>query len=300
MNAVIAIMSANNIIAERNTQAQRETFIKHLFDSKRLHNYDVVFYTGGNSVQDVSELSEHVYLLKCVAEDDIRHTFEKTCEAYEYILSHFDADMMIRCNISCYLNVDLIDAVLESAYNGNYIVANRFNLIINVGDFLNKPYPRGDFYMLRMDWVKSALPYKDTLFDYNKFNIDCVDDTKFGMCLMNADYDTYKKSMRFCAYGFLPYDDAENMQPIFLDARVKTIPRDAKCSGYSWTDEKVREGDVKKMQLLYERFKSLSTDTYTNKNARIESCFLRDSDITDMVGCRCFRTTFADVRKSLN
>lgn len=300
MKVVIAIMSANNVIAERNTHAQRETFIKHLFDNNRLHEYEVVFYTGGNTVQELSELSEHVYLLKCVTEDDIRHTFEKTCEAYEYIISHFESDMFIRCNISCYLNVDLIDAVLDSAYKGNYIIANRFNLVINAGDFLNKPYPRGDFYMLRTEWIKSALPYKDTLFDYNKFNIDRADDTQFGMCLMNADYDTYKNAIRFCAYGFLPYDNIDNMHPLFLDARVKTLPSDAKYSGYSWTDENIREGDVKKMYLLYGRFKSLTTETYANKNARIESCLLRDSDITDVVGCSFFRTTFEDIRKSLN
>lgn len=289
MNINIVILSANNEIAARNTEAQRETFIKRLFSYERKHNYRVFFYEGDNSEIEEVKLSENVYDIKCTSNDDIKHTFEKTCEAYDYIIKHYQSDLIVRANISCYINIDLLDNIAQEIYDNGYIIANRVNTIFNAGKFMNYLYPRGDFYIVRTDLVEKALQNMDGLFDENSFEVDPVDDTKFGVCLWNADKAKYDSRLHCCRYAFVPHEDFSSVTVNTLSIRLKTLRQGAEYSGYSWDDNDVRKKDVEKMYALYNAFNAFNPEYFKKK--QLSDTLLKDSEVENVLYTKIYKTT---------
>lgn len=279
MDINIVIMSANNEIAIQNTEGQRNTFIKGLFETERRHNYKVFFYSGGAEKKtEECKLAENIYEIKCISKDDVYHTFEKTCEAYDYILNHYHSDMTVRANISCYINIDLLDYIIQDIYDSEYIIANRINTIITIGNFMNKLYPRGDFYILKTSMIEKSLQYKDSIFEMHNLEIDSVDDTKFGMCLAKG-VDSYVDKLHCCKYGFVPFSDFSSVNANVLDVRVKTCNPEAGASGYSWNDNDFRVHDIEKMNVLHKAFSGITSKFYMENKYTLNDILIDDSEV---------------------
>lgn len=296
MKINIVILSANNEIAVRNTEAQRNTFIKHIFEQKRKNDYKVFFYEGDNSEIEEVKLSENVYDIKCASNDDIKHTFEKTCEAYDYIIKHYPSDLIVRANISCYINIDLLDNIAQEIYDNGYIIANRVNTILNAGKFMNYLYPRGDFYIVRTDLVEKALQNMEGLFDENNFEVDSVDDTKFGVCLWNADKEKYVNRLHCCKYKLMVYEGIESFSKNTLSFRLKTINKNEHYTGYSWNDIEARKYDSEKMHKLYNLLNKYHFNSEYYKNTKLEDVIIPDNDIDYVYLAQIYQNTLSNAK----
>lgn len=296
MKINIVILSANNEIAARNTEAQRNTFIKHIFEQKRKNDYKVFFYEGDNSKIEEIELSENVYDIKCASKDDIKHTFEKTCEAYDYITKHYSCDLIVRANISCYINVDLLDNIAQEIYDNGYIIANRVNTILNAGKFINYLYPRGDFYIVRTDLVEKALQNMDGLFDENSFEVDPVDDIKFGICLWNVDKNKFVNRLHCCKYALMVYENLEPFSENTLSFRLKSINKNEHYTGYSWNDTEARKYDSEKMYKLYNLLNKNHFNSEYYKNTKLEDVIIPDNEIDYVYTAQIFQNTLSEAK----
>lgn len=295
MNINIIILSANNEIAIRNTQKQRETFVKHLYAHDRIHNYKVFFYEGGYSQLEEQELSKNVYNIKCTSKDDIVHTFDKTYEAYDYIIEHHPCDMIVRANISCYINVDLLDNILQEIYDREYIVANRVITVLNIGDYTNFLCPRGDFYVIRTELIKNALTHKDTLPKEENFAINPVDDTKMGVLLNYGDNKKYVNSLHCCKYGFVPFDNYSSVSSKVLNVRVKTLKNGAIYSGYSWEDIEYRRHDTDKMDKLYNAYNGI-WDSYYKESVKLDDILVDDEKVEDIICVNAYLVNLKQIK----
>ncbi len=261
MKIVIAILSANNIIAERNTEAQLNTFAKGIFEKQRNNEYRVYFYRAikENETPGIykKDANAPIYDVLTDTGDDIYATYEKTADAYNMILSDWDFDIMIRCNISCYLNIGLLDVVLREDYDENLIVANSINTIITFGKFTNNLYPRGDFYIIRKDLMARALKNSDRVYGKRAVYLDHIDDVLFGVNLIDALGDDYYENLKTCLYEYIPYEIPDKLNLLSLNWRLKTIPKGVRYSGYNWEDEETRRDDVEKFYNLHEHIKKI-------------------------------------------
>lgn len=264
MKIAILILSANTEICDRNKNAIVDTYVNQLFSKEREHEYNVFFYSGDAVDEYINH--DHDNKFSCIsltAKDDIYNTFEKTIDAFKAVYEYNDYDYIIRCNISAFINVELLDAVMSSATKG-FIYCNAINTVITNIEYLNDIYPRGDFYIIGRDDVKGVIE-KSSVF-YGKYNdfvgLDHVDDVLVGMSYILYKGDSYYDYIKSLIYNYIPCTmeqgfDINSISPYAICSRVKTLPPDVSYSGYSWEDNVYRLDDVKKMHTLSEYTKGL-------------------------------------------
>lgn len=142
------IMSAAVEPAVRNTDAILRYIADDCADMARrgelAHEYVFYPYVSDGGKSGVYPIMGHDNCFRLVtsAPDDIYGTFEKTVEAYRTMPKDFD--FVVRINISCYINIRMLDSIIGSA-NPDFIYCNAVNTVISSYKYSNLIYPRGDF-----------------------------------------------------------------------------------------------------------------------------------------------------------
>lgn len=305
MKVAIAIMSSNHTVSKRNTECQVETFIENLFAKKRNNEYKVFFYRGKSENEKVGVFNRGKYYeIVCCANDSILGTFEKTYEAYLEIMGAYDFDVLVRCNISCYLNVNLLDCVLTDDMDKDLVLCNSINTVFDCGGtYMNQLYPRGDFYIIGRDNLNGALNYAPDFINGTAENhtLTHVDDVLFGMCLYEHKKGRHAyDNLHTVLYGYHPQEEIvggkENINPFCLSYRVKTVPPGVTHSGYGWEDNVWRNCDLHKMKFLHDFLKDVKY-----KDIKISKLIIPDKFAKQCIlnGCRYDPISVEDIKKNL-
>ena len=274
MKVAIEILSTNIEPSTSNIQGIKDTYItlaNELSKNNKLkHEYDFYFYYGGYSVSTLGTAAvvekdneySNCYKIKIGLEETIYNTFEKGIWALKYVNGY---DWYIRTNISCYINIPLLDEVL-SQFDEDVVYCNAINSFINDERYFNDLYPRGDMMIFSNKTKNGILSVSDKYIrcdvaKKNRLNIPHVDDCMFGLCFIDYFGDEYYNHLRALAYNYLP-DASETIDRdisfSYIGNRVKTIPPGVTYSGYSWEDNKYRRYDIKKMEYLNKNIKRFS------------------------------------------
>lgn len=281
MKVAVLIMSTNSEPSLRNVQAMKDTFIKfsNEFSYMFRHEYDFYTYYYDESLEheqiemDNDPDYPNYHIIRIGGQETVYRTFEKTFIAYSYLLRE---DMpvyerFVRLNISAYLNLALLDTVIEDI-DEDGIYANALNTFLN-GDFpyLNHLYARGDFYITSRKVVKGMLAYGGQLM-YNdialrdRVAVTHVDDTLFGYAYMAfMGENEYYKHLYAIRYNFVPLATEsptkiiEQLNDYAISTRVKTTPAGS-VSGYSWDDNEFRLYDPIKIEIIHNYYKSKKYD----------------------------------------
>ena len=119
MKVAIEILSTQAEPSTTNIRAMKNTMVSLVneYSDRLINQYDFFFYYGGYSAstlgvavnKEQDETYSNCWNLKISTEESIYTTFEKGVWALKYISGY---DWYIRINISCYLNILLLDKVL--------------------------------------------------------------------------------------------------------------------------------------------------------------------------------------------
>jgi len=260
----IMVMAANAEPSTRNLEAIGDTLIKYYNDNKDRfkHEYDFYFYWCEPLIDEEVEMEDsdvyqNLKLIKVKEEESVYRTFEKTIKAFDLIEKN-KYDWYVRMNISMWLNIDLLDAVIDQ-FNHNCIYGNALNSFVNLNSsYVDDLYVRGDLMIFdstaMTGMLSQALKYMYS--DINmkvRDGIDHVDDCLLGACFIDYAGANYYENLYMLSYTYLPdFNVDENLKPrmYHIGTRVKTVPPNETYSGYSWDDNEWRKKDVEKMHKL--------------------------------------------------
>lgn len=278
MNVAILILSTKAEPSARNTAAIKNTMVKQTNEETFKHHYDFFEYYYDKEIQDSEDCVlgceqdkqyPNYYYIRISGQESVFHTFEKTYAAYDYLLKNEDKykkyDVFIRINISCYLNMKLLDAVLN-LMDKDTVYSNALNTVENYGTpYFNKLYARGDFYIMfrnnllgTMREAKQFL-YCDRDLSFARPNLVHLDDVLFGCAfILYAGINEYFKHLQMIKYNFLPMTSASSqidmlragINKFAIASRIKTVPS-GMPSGYSWDDNEWRKHDPLKIEFVH-------------------------------------------------
>ena len=263
MKIAIEILSTREEPSTTNIQAMKDTFVSLSNTIKLENTYDFYFYYGGYSLNEIEndfvvekdDMYENCYSIKIPIEESIYNTFEKTIPVFEKITGY---DWYIRINISCYLNILLLDKILMQL-DKNTVYCNAINSYINDERYFNNIYPRGDMIIFSDETRKGIVEHSKKYIRCDialedRISIPHVDDCLIGLCLIDYFGKTYYEHLQMLEYNFLPEPNETfnivNFNKDTLASRVKTLPPGIGYSGYSWKNNDYRKFDAKKMKFI--------------------------------------------------
>ena len=272
MKIAVLIMSTNRQPSLRNVEAFENTVIKYYNDNKDKfkHDYDFyVYYSDDKERKDQSYYGEitrkenGVYNVCINERESVYRTFEKTYYMFK-ILNESYYDIFVRINISLWMNLNLLDSVVDQ-FKSDCVYCNAINSHINGNsEYINDIYPRGDMMIIGRDVFKGIIDngekylYCDTDLK-NRINVDHMDDCLVGVCMIDTYGKDYYKHIIPLKYVFVPrksiYSTPNIMDEYSIGFRVKSTPV-GMVSGYSWDDNEYRLNDSKKMIELQNYFNS--------------------------------------------
>lgn len=274
-----------------NIQAMKDTFIKKVQQESFKHTYDFIVYTGkldynenlSKEKTDVSILeidsgheNGNVYKIECNQPESIYKTYEKTIDTL-HTINHSDFfsdilyDWYIRINISAWLNIKLIDELINQL-DQNIVYCNAINSIISDEKYLNDLYPRGDFLLFSRIVCTGILQNAYLFYECDKvledrIEVTHVDDCLIGLSLIEYFGKDYYKHLKMLIYNYLPQNyktkEKTEIKRNAVCSRVKTVPPGERNSGYSWKDNEWRRYDKEKMIQLNNIYKNVD---YSNVN----------------------------------
>lgn len=295
MRVAVLIMSTNMQPSLRNVEAFEDTVVKHYNDNKEKFKNDYDFYVYYSNNEDRrSYTMKHGYApeikLKdngvyefCIAEkESVYRTFEKTYYMFD-ALNKNRYDLFIRINISLWLNLDLLDSVIDQ-FEDDCVYCNAINSHVNItSPYINDIYPRGDMYIFGKKTMEGIIEHgKKYLYcDQDlktRIGVDHVDDCLMGVCMIDTYGKEYYKHLVQLRYVFIPRYSIHSIGGI-IDAysigfRVKTTPEGMQ-SGYSWDDNEYRLKDADKMRELQKYFDEKNIDYCGTK---LDSLFTDESN----------------------
>lgn len=276
MRIAVLIMSGNQEPSLRNVETLKETMVKNSSNMDLKNSYDFFTYSYKDSDEPVDTVLDctkderypNCYDIHISGVESVYHTYEKTYTTYEYLLNNEDKygryDWFVRINISCYVNLKLMDLVIKDMKKDT-IYANALNSYVDLTfEYCNYFYPRGDFYIVSHETMEEIMPVgKDLMYCdqrlKNRPAVPHVDDTLFGYAFILAAGKKFYKRLQMIYYNFIPMisDNPEvlrtmvagNFSKKAISSRVKSVP-DGQMSGYSWNDNKYRLYDPEKMKIL--------------------------------------------------
>ena len=271
----IMVMAADAEPSTRNLQAIKDTIVKYQNEHKDelQHQYDFYFYWSDDSTKtgykiNKSKEYDNLYNIIVKEEESIYRTYEKTIRAFDVVTKQCDYDWFVRMNISMFLNIRLLDAVINQFKHG-CIYGNALNSIVNLNcAYCDDLYVRGDLMIFDKSVMDGISQYA-LKFMYNDINmkvrdgIDHVDDCLLGCCFIDYAGKEYYKNLYMLSYTYLPdYEISDNIKPddYHIGTRVKTVPPTETYSGYSWDDNEYRKMDVEKMKKLNEYIENNPVD----------------------------------------
>lgn len=284
MKIVIEILCTTAEPSARNVAAIKETYItlcNELQQNKSLiHKYDFYFYYADpdsscdNKVIPDKKYS-NCYNIPIHCKESIYNTYEKGIIALQQTDGY---DWYIRTNISSYLNIRVLDILMEQ-FDENIIYGNALNTYIDSEKYCNDIYVRGDLMIFSAKVKNGILDVSEKYMNYNELpvkiaSVPHVDDCMFGLCVMDYFGGEYYNHLKMMKYNYIPEPNHIITKSIFykcIGNRVKTIPPNISYSGYSWDDNEYRKFDVDKMYFLNNLYKQfnytdiLLSDIITNQ-----------------------------------
>jgi hypothetical protein len=289
MKVAILIMSGNQEPSLRNVETLKETMVKNSVNWNLINNYNFFAYSYKESAEPEDTVLDCIkderypncYDIHISGTETVYRTYEKTYDTYKYLLDNEDKygkyDWFVRINISCYVNMKLLDIVLKDMKKDT-IYANALNSYVDYNfQYCNYFYPRGDFYIVSHEnleeimKVGEKLMYCDTWLK-NRPALPHVDDTLFGYAFILAVGKDCFKRLQMIQYNFLPMtsDNAKELKDSVIGnfnkkaiaSRVKSVPP-GNVSGYSWDDNKFRLYDPMKMKIVDELVSEIKYESVT-------------------------------------
>ena len=204
MRICVLCMSCNQEIFEYQEMVARNTWIKHLKEE----NIDVFIYKSGNN----KIIDDIIY---CDCEDDLKHTFEKTIIALNYIKDKYD--YIVRTNLTTYINSKMLICYCEHMNNNNIDIA--------CGDIcrLNNNYIyRGNSFIMTNEVLQYIInnDYNNEKFLHDDFAIsEILFNSKFNVDVCSLRY--YKDTNRKHHIYYLNEINKENLEGIvFISYRI--------------------------------------------------------------------------------
>lgn len=261
------VMAANSQPSTRNLDAIQNTIVRYYNENKEKfkHQYDFFFYwsTGDNNGEHKitkSKNFDNLFYIEIAEIESVYRTYEKTIAAFDMVEKHDSYDWFVRMNISMFLNMDLLDAVIGT-FKENSMYGNALNSIVNLNcAYCDDLYVRGDLMIFDKN-VMEGISRNALRFMYSDLNmkvrdgVDHVDDCLIGCCFINYMGPEYYKHLYMLSYTYLPNHDIPNNLKVnryHIGTRVKTVPPTETYSGYSWDDNEYRKVDCDKMYKLME------------------------------------------------
>lgn len=265
MKVAILVMSTNKEPSLSNVRMMKDTLFNDIDvlsnNGKLNHSYDIYVYSGGSDtdLEDSTQQDEkysNVFYETFAVEESIYRTFEKTI----YSLTNHEYDFYIRINISCFLNIRLIDRILNGLKT-DCIYCSAINSYIHDDTYLNDLYARGDMMIfsksVRNKILENANKYMfcDTVMNQVRLNVEHVDDCLLGLCFIDGYGKDYYQHLIMLKYNFIPHYSLSDINSSMIDRysvsnRVKTMPPNVLYSGYSWDDNEYRRIDGEKMKYI--------------------------------------------------
>ena len=250
MRIAVHILSTNTEPSSTNIKAMKDTFVAYSLSGTLIHDYDFFFYYGDHSYNHVYQQAENIYRINTNLKESIYNTFEKGIYTLKSTPGY---DWYIRINISCFLNIKLLDKIIDQL-NEDTVYCNAINSYINDENLYNDLYARGDFMIFSAKTREGILHNSGKYIrcdeiSENRINVPHVDDTLFGLCIKDYFGPDYYKHLQSLKYNYIPYPSSEirNFNPLAVSSRVKTNPPGVNYSGYSWADNEYRRFDAQKM-----------------------------------------------------
>lgn len=301
MNVCVLIMATNKEPSISNVEAMKDSFIRYAVEAQKAgqleHNYDFVVYYANdreNALTDgilghrAEDGGEHIINFEMECHESVYMTYEKTYTVLKSVTHEYD--WYIRINISCFLNIALIDRCLKYL-KPDMVYGNAINTFVNADSpYVNDIYMRGDLIMFSESTRKGIVEHGEKYMfcdraDRNRLEIPHVDDCLLGVVMIDYFGKDYYTHLRMFNYNFLCRGTDEitkdNIHPFAVGSRVKTVPPNQNYSGYSWDDNEYRRIDCEKMRLLqkfyeenydYKKFNKI--DLFVKKDASRPTLFI--------------------------
>lgn len=185
------IMSCNQEHFINQEQDCKDTYLSSLPE-----NIDYLIYRGGN---DNVEYNENTKVLHLTSKDDLANTFKKTYEAFSWVINKYsdEYEYIFRTNTSTYVNIDLLNAFVQSLgiKNRHEIWGGEIVYNIDEDSLCDTLYIRGNGLLLNIETVRGILNIGWGYYLLN--NVRLVDDGVLG-CIYNTYNSLYTKQ-------FIPY-----------------------------------------------------------------------------------------------
>lgn len=271
MKIAVEILCTKFEPSARNVAAIKKTYIllcgRLMRERKLKHKYDFYFYySDPGAAEEIFPDSDYpnCYNLPINCDESIYKTFEKGI----YALNHTGGyDWYIRTNISSYLNIQVLDRLVEQ-FNEDTVYCNALNTYTYTERYCNNIYPRGDL-MIFSSKVKDGILAESAkyigcdTFLTDRIEVTHVDDCMFGICLIDYFGKGYYRHLEMMKYNYFPEPEPTISKKIFygcIGNRLKTIPPNIRYSGYSWKDNEWRKLDVNKMEFLNSEIEKFNYD----------------------------------------
>lgn len=267
MKVAICIMSTMFQPSIRNNKAFKDTVVKYCNEQQDelKHQYEFFFYYSNTEDNSVIKDNDYpnVYHLYFDEHESVYRTFEKTRCCLKWIKDNHSPDVYVRTNISTYININLLDSVIEHI-DKDKVYCNRINNHTNpTSAFFNDVYPRGDFMVFGESVVNAidicGISYVSGGEKYDSIGVDHVDDCLIGVCMKDYYGAEYYSRLQCLKYNFVPDVEIDYTQlfEYSIATRLKTCPPGA-CSGYSWNDNEYRLYDVNKFHFVHDKLSNIT------------------------------------------
>ena len=262
MRILVMMMWANIQPSIRNLDAFVDSVVKPYNEHIDEYSNDFHFcayYSSREGCDDVwldDKTNEFIEVYGVNEDEGIYRTYEKTYKMFKYACDNMQFDLIVRINVSMWLNLRLLDEVC-SQFKDDVVYCNAINTCINgSSEYVNDLYPRGDLMIMQRSVVQGIVKvggkymYEDANLN-KRIGVDHVDDCIIGICLIDLYGREYFKHIIPLRYNYCPDSNIvlDKFDEFAIGSRLKSTPPNMH-SGYSWDDNDYRLNDVTKFNEL--------------------------------------------------
>ena len=273
------VMSCNNDFFINEEKAIKETWAKPIID-KKYDNIDFIIYRG-DSEKNVYQKLDNLLLINC--EDDLSSTFKKTYLAFKLANKIYEYDYIFRTNTSTYINVELLNAFVQSLYDDDHVWGGElYSLVECKCPDPTDLYLRGSSVLYSKKIVDIILK-EGISFKYLELNDDwCIGNIINSYRIKNEDnYLEYVKSYPHAWYKCIENDyDNGNTQCTYGNTNTdfNFLNRFISIQIKNYTN---RENEVSS---FYELDKVFKENKYTNIDDIIKTIYLYSTNPNIFIG----------------
>ena len=274
MKILVMMMWANIQPSIRNLDAFVDSVVKPYNEHIDEYSNDFHFcayYSSREGCDDVwldDKTNEFIEVYGVNEDEGIYRTYEKTYKMFKYACDNMQFDLIVRINVSMWLNLRLLDEVC-SQFKDDVVYCNAINTCINgSSEYVNDLYPRGDLMIMQRNVAQGIVKvggkymYEDVNLN-KRIGVDHVDDCIIGICLIDLYGREYFKHIIPLRYNYCPDSNIvlDKFDEFAIGSRLKSTPPDMH-SGYSWDDNDYRLNDVTKFNELKNISEHWRTDDF--------------------------------------